>query len=131
MPITMARQIEVDSQVRRHPRREHRIASAIRVEVCGFNPRGRFFTERTLTSNISDSGCHFQLRMEVENKSVVALRIIGHRNGCETDSQPILFLVERIEPQSGGWSLGVSKLQSGPVWCEESARKSALVLAPC
>ncbi|HSY59478.1 MAG TPA: hypothetical protein VK795_07960 [Terriglobales bacterium] len=126
MTITMVHPAEVELEATRHPRREQRIASAIRLEVCGFNPYGRFFTERTLTSNISDSGCQFQLRVEVEKKSVVALRVIGHRNGCELDSRPILFQVERVEPQSGGWSLGLSKLQSGPVWCEESARRSAL-----
>jgi hypothetical protein len=38
----------------REPRRDRRITSAFRVEVCGFNRCGRFFTERTLTSNISD-----------------------------------------------------------------------------
>ncbi len=37
----------------RRPRCEQRIASAFRVEVCGFNRYGRFFTERTLTSNIT------------------------------------------------------------------------------
>ncbi len=105
----------------KYPRREQRIASAFRVEVCGFNRHGRFFTERTLTSNVSDSGCQFRLRIEVEEKSVVALRVIGHVHGCESDSRPTLFQVERIEPQANGWTLGVSKLQSVPVWCDETA----------
>jgi hypothetical protein len=112
---------EVAHVARKYPRREQRIASAFRVEVCGFNRHGRFFTERTLTSNVSDSGCQFYLRIEVEEKSVVALRVIGHVHGCECDSRPTLFQVERIEPQASGWTLGVSKLQSVPVWCDGTA----------
>jgi hypothetical protein len=54
------------SEPTRQPRREQRIASAFRVEVCGFNRHGRFFTERTLTSNISDGGCQLSLHVEVE-----------------------------------------------------------------
>lgn len=100
----------------REPRREQRIASAFRIEVCGFNRYGRFFTERTLTSNISDGGCQLSLRAEVEKDSVVALRVIERRNGCELDSRPVLFRVERIVSQAAGWTLGVSKLQPVPVW---------------
>jgi hypothetical protein len=85
----------------RRPRREQRVLSAFRVEICGFNRFGRLFTERTLTSNISDGGCQLSLLMEVEEKSVVALRVIERRNGREMDSRPALFQVERIVPQAG------------------------------
>jgi hypothetical protein len=105
----------------REPRREQRIASAFRIEVCGFNRYGRFFTERTLTSNISDGGCQLSLRAEVEKDSVVALRVIERRNGCELDSRPVLFQVERMVPHEVGWTLGVSKLQPVPVWGVEVA----------
>jgi hypothetical protein len=104
----------------REPHREQRIASAFRVEVCGFNRYGRFFTERTLTSNISDGGCQLSLRVEVEKDSIVALRVIERRNGCELDSRPVLFQVERMVPQAAGWTLGVSKLQAVPVWGAEA-----------
>jgi hypothetical protein len=105
----------------REPRREQRIASVFRIEVCGFNRFGRFFTERTLTSNISDGGCQLSLRVEVEKNSVVALRVIKHRNGCELDSRPVLFQVERMVQQACGWTVGVSKLQPLPVWGAEAA----------
>jgi hypothetical protein len=112
----------------RQPRREQRVASVFRIEVCGFNRDGRFFTERTLTSNVSDGGCQFSLRVEVEKDSVVALRVIEQRNGRELDSRPVLFQVERIVPQARGWTLGVSKLQPVPVWGVEAA--PAILLAP-
>jgi hypothetical protein len=104
----------------RELRRELRIASAFRIEVCGFNRYGRYFTERTLTSNISDGGCQLSLRVEVEKNSVVALRVIEHRNGCELDSRPVLFQVERMVSHASGWTLGVSKLQPVPVWGAET-----------
>jgi hypothetical protein len=109
------------AEIAREPRREQRIASIFRIEVCGFNRYGRFFTERTLTSNISDGGCQLSLRVEVEKNSVVALRVIKHRNGCELDSRPVLFQVERMVQQASGWTLGVSKLQPVPVWGAEAA----------
>jgi len=114
------------AELAREPRREQRIASVFRIEVCGFNRFGRFFTERTLTSNISDGGCQLSLRVEVEKNSVVALRVIEHRNGCEVDSRPALFQVKRIVPQASGWTLGVSKLQPVPVW---GAKAGAQALA--
>jgi hypothetical protein len=105
----------------REPRRERRITSAFRVEVCGFNRYGRFFTERTLTLNISDGGCQLSLQVEVEKDSILALRVIEHRNGCELNFRPALFQVERMVPQASGWTLGVSKLQPVPVWGAETA----------
>jgi hypothetical protein len=113
----------------RQPRREQRIASAFRIEVCGFNRYGRFFTERTLTSNISDGGCQLSLHVEVEKDSVVALRVIEHRNGCELDSRPVLFQVERMVAQASGWTLGVSRLQPVPVWGVESVPPTLLAPA--
>jgi hypothetical protein len=113
----------------RQPRREQRVLSAFRVEVCGFNRFGRFFTERTLTSNVSDGGCQFSLQMEVEPRSVVALRVIERRNGREMDSRPALFQVERIVPQAGKWILGVSKLLPVPVWGVEFPPESLLAPA--
>jgi hypothetical protein len=117
------------TELPRQPRREQRIASAFRVEVCGFNRYGRFFTERTLTSNISDGGCQLSLRVEVEKDSVVALRVIERRNGCELDSRPVLFQVERMVPQASGWTLGVSKLQPVPIWGVETAPSALLAPA--
>ena len=117
------------SERTRQPRREQRIASAFRVEVCGFNRHGRFFTERTLTSNISDGGCQLSLHVEVEKDSIVALRVIERRNGCELDSRPALFQVKRMVPQASGWTLGVSKLQPVPIWGAEGAQPAFLASA--
>ena len=104
------------SEPARQARREQRVTSAFRIEVCGFNRFGRFFTERTVTSDVSDGGCQLSLRVEVQKDSVVALRVIERRNGRELDSLPVLFQVERVVPQSSGWTLGISKLQKVPVW---------------
>jgi hypothetical protein len=120
---------ELNPEAGRRPRREKRLARAVRVEVCGFNRFGRFFTERTLTANISDGGCQFCLRSDVEKDSVVALRVIDHDRGREIESRPVLFQVERMEQQARGWTLGVSKLQSEPIWGVEAAQETTLATA--
>ena len=129
MTKTATHATELSPEASRHPRREKRLARAVRVEVCGFNRFGRFFTERTLTSDISDGGCQFCLRSDVEKNSVVALRVIDHNRGCEIDSRPVLFQVERMELQDRGWTLGVSKLQSEPIWGVDAARDTTLATA--
>lgn len=124
MPYAAADFTGTESQIREHARQqrcEQRIACAFRIEVCGFNRQWRFFTERTLTSNISDGGCQLSLHAEVEKDSIVALRVIERRNGCELHSRPVLFQAERMVPQASGWTLGVSKQQPVPVWCAELA----------
>ncbi|MGH9745578.1 MAG: hypothetical protein ACRD59_05645 [Candidatus Acidiferrales bacterium] len=129
MANTVTHLLESNLEATRRPRREQRLARAFRLEVCGFNRFGRFFTERTLTSDVSDSGCQFCLRIEVERDSVVALRVLGRRNGHEIDSRPVLFQVERVEQQPRGWTLGVSKLQPVPVWVVEAVRDATLATA--
>ena len=129
MTLTATHPKELNPEAGRHPRREKRLVRAVRVEVCGFNRFGRFFTERTLTSDISDGGCQFSLRSDVDKDSVVALRVIDHDRGREIDSRPVLFQVERMEQQASGWTLGVSKLQSEPIWGVEAARDATLATA--
>jgi hypothetical protein len=86
------------------------------VEVCGFNLRGRFFTERSETSNVSDGGCKFCLRTQIAPDAIVALRVIaGHKSGGQ-DTSPVLFQVVRAERDSDQWVVGAVKLQSDELW---------------
>ena len=100
-------------------KRESRHASRRTIEVSGFDRNGRFFSERTLTSDISDNGCKFDLQTEVDRQSALAIRVIHRRHGLELDSRPVLFEVARMEPQPGGWTMGASLMQPiGPWWVE-------------
>jgi|HubBroStandDraft_3_1064219.scaffolds.fasta_scaffold285705_2 hypothetical protein len=57
----------------------------IAIEICGFNILGRFFTERSETSPVSDRGCKFCLCMEIAPDAILALRVVnrGRKRGQE------------------------------------------------
>lgn len=60
--------LEIASIAPPERRDEYRETRSVPVEVSGFDVRGRFFTERTETLDVSDSGCRFQLRAELKKK---------------------------------------------------------------
>jgi hypothetical protein len=96
--------------------RPERIALQFAIEVCGFDRCGRFFTERSETSNVSAGGCEFYLRTEVEREAVVALRVIERCAQRGNNAAPVLFQVAHMERQSSGWSLGAWKLRAEDLW---------------
>jgi hypothetical protein len=107
---------ELSREANKDRRRENRVALTFPIEVCGFNRFGRFFTERTTTHDISDGGCKFRLRTEIETEAVLAIRVIARRNGKEIDSRPTLFQVMWLEKKPEGWTLGTMKLQPVALW---------------
>jgi hypothetical protein len=97
-------------------RRPERFALRFSIDVCGFDRCGHFFTERSETCDVSDGGCKFYLRTEVERDAVVALRVIDRSNRRGNDTSPVLFQVARIERESSGWALGALKLDAQDLW---------------
>lgn len=85
---------------RRHEWRESR---RVPVEVSGFDARGRFFTERTSTLDVSDSGCCFLLNAEVEEHGAVSVRVVRRRDGQMLDDPPVLFRVVWVRQPRAGW----------------------------
>jgi hypothetical protein len=108
---------ELAAKSKREQRHQPRVNLKYPIEVSGFNLRGRYFTERTFTLDVSDGGCKFRLANEVEKGSVVAIRVITRSHGQETDTRPVLFHVNWFQTLPNGWTLGVSKLQAGAAWC--------------
>jgi hypothetical protein len=98
------------------PVREERYSLEVSIEVCGFNLRGRFFTERSETSNVSDGGCNFCLRTQIAPDAIVALRVLRAHNAGGRDQPPVLFQVVRVERDSSQWKVGAIKLQSDELW---------------
>jgi hypothetical protein len=96
--------------------RAERIASQLSIEVCGFDRCGRFFTERSETCDVSDAGCKFYLRTEVEREAVVALRVIKRSDRRRSVAAPVLFQVAHMERGSSGWTLGAWKLRAEDSW---------------
>jgi PilZ domain-containing protein len=119
MTTTQAEWEELKIDTHRGRRQQPRTAAKIPIEVCGFSRHGRFFSEKTATSDVSIGGCRFDLRTDVEKESVVAIRVIKRRDGHEIDSRPILFQVNWFQVQHDGYTLGASKLQPGTLWSDE------------
>jgi hypothetical protein len=100
-------------------RLEWRESQRVAVEVSGFDRRGRFFTERTSTLDVSDSGCSFLLDAEVDKNSAVSVRVIRRRNGLMLDDPPVLFRVvwtRLIYPGRPKWTVAGAKLQPVRLW---------------
>lgn len=97
-------------------RREDRVPLGLTIEVCGFDCSLRFFTERTETFNISDSGCQFRLRIEVAQEAVVAIRVIRQNGDEEMSSKSALFRVVRVRQETHAILIGAQKLQPHNLW---------------
>jgi hypothetical protein len=100
-------------------RREWRESRSVPVEVSGFDARGRFFTERTSTLDVSESGCCFLLNVEVDERSAVSVRVVRRRNGLMFDDPPVLFRVIRAGQSHPGWpkwTVAGEKLQPVQLW---------------
>ncbi len=65
---------------------------------------------------MSDGGCKFYLRTEVEREAVVALRVIERYDQRGRWRAPVLFQVAQIERESSGWTLGALKLRPEDSW---------------
>ena len=98
------------------PVRETRYALQVSIEVCGFNLRGRFFTERCETTNVSGGGCKFCLRTQIAPESILALRVVSRHQDRGQDTAPVLFQVIHVERNSNQWTVGALKLQSDELW---------------
>jgi hypothetical protein len=97
-------------------KRPARTAQQLTIEVCGFDRCGRFFTERSETCGVSDLGCKFYPRTEVEREAVVALRVIERSDRRGNVAAPVLFQVAHMERGSSGWTLGAFKLRAEDSW---------------
>src|SRR5208282_6243106 len=119
MTTTLADWDELKIEANHDRRSQPRSAIKIQIEVCGFNCQGRFFSEKTATCDVSDGGCKFPLRTEVDKESIVTIRVITRRNGQESDARPVLFQVNWSKELPDGFTLGASKLQAGAIWPAE------------
>jgi len=75
-------------------------------------------------ASVSDRGCKFPVRAEVESRSAVAIRVICRKHGAEVNSRPALFELVRVEPMDSGWVLAAVKLQPEALWPVEPAAQS-------
>jgi hypothetical protein len=108
--------LDIQTFERPERRGELRETRSVPVEISGFDARGRFFTERTETLDVSESGCRFQLRAELEKNSAISVRVIRRRNGMMLDDPPVLFRVVWVRDTNSGWIVAGAKLQPIRLW---------------
>ncbi len=99
------------------------------IEVCGFDRYGKFFTERTETTDVSRRGCRFQLHTEILPETVVAIRVV-RKDHVKSVTSPVLFQVARTETVNDGWAAGAATLQAGDVWSVDFAALDGARMGP-
>jgi len=96
--------------VRRDPRDE----ASIFIVVSGFDAAGHFFTEHTITANVSDNGCCFRLNHELSFDALIAIQTAAERN--DTGQRPALYQVAWMERLAKGALVGVARLHGDSAW---------------
>jgi hypothetical protein len=108
---------ELSLEASQDRRRERRIPLAFPVEVSGFDQNGRYFSEQTMTTDISESGCRFYLKIRVDRGAMVALKVVSRGGSKALPDRPLLFQVARVTQEGDGWVVGAVKLQPESLWC--------------
>ena len=107
---------ELTEEAQRDRRREPRLKLPYPVEVYGFDRAGHYFSERTVTLNVSPGGCMLDLKHQPEEQGVLAIRRTARDGTRMPEQKPMLFVVCWTQRLGRRWAVGVSKLQSGDFW---------------
>jgi len=107
---------ELTAEAQRDRRREPRLKLPFPVEVYGFDAQGHYFTERTVTLNVSSGGCMLELKHQPEEGGVLAIRRVARDGARSAEHKPVLFMVCWSHKVTRRSIVGVSKLQSGDMW---------------
>jgi PilZ domain len=97
-------------------RQGKRVVIAFPIEISGFDSAGRIFRERSVTSDVSEQGCKFDLLRELKGGDVIAIQLVSPGKDRPEKSPPLLFEVAWVCPSTHGWAVGASKLQPENIW---------------
>ncbi|HMD30530.1 MAG TPA: PilZ domain-containing protein [Candidatus Acidoferrales bacterium] len=107
---------ELTEEAHRDRRREPRLNLPYAIEVYGFDGSGHYFMERTVTLNVSSSGCMVELKHRPEQKSVLAILRVSRDGTRSAEHRPMLFQVCWTHKAGRRWTVGASKLQPDDMW---------------
>lgn len=107
---------ELSEEANSDRRRERRINLGIPIELFGFDSANQYFTERSVTINISKSGCQFPLKTRVNEKTVVAIRVTLPARAKQVPQRPALFLISWVRRAGEKWAVGAANLQTENIW---------------
>jgi hypothetical protein len=102
---------ELSEAAKTDRRREKRFNLAFSIELFGFDSANQYFTERTTTVNVSKSGCQFCLKHQLNERTVVAIRLTPPEGTNAIPRKPVLFLISWVQRAGDLWALGASTLQ--------------------
>jgi PilZ domain len=97
-------------------RRRSRVAIAFPIEVSGMGVTGTAFHDRTLTTDVSESGCQFPFERKLCIGEHLSLRLVNTDFAKLTGTKTQLFEVVWVEPNNMAWVIGARKLQAGNIW---------------
>ena len=104
-----------DAVVKAHPlvRREARVGVSLALQVSGFDRNGRFFTERTSTSDFSENGCSFRLNVLTAPNAILALVPVGD---TAESARPVFYRVIWTKELSSGVAVGATRVAGENAW---------------
>jgi hypothetical protein len=108
---------ELSEEAQRDRRTERRVNLSFPIEIFGFDKSNHYFTERSVTINVSQGGCGFEIKTPVAARTVVAIRLVSRRGGQPFPHRPVLFVISWVKKmEKDRWAVGASKLQPENLW---------------
>ncbi len=107
---------ELSAEVSRDRRKGRRLALVFPIVVSGLDSSGHFFTERTKTMDISETGCRFYLKARLKPGDVLAIRLIRPQDSRPNQEKQFLFEIAWVAPEGDAWVVGAAKLQPENIW---------------
>jgi hypothetical protein len=92
------------------------MALSFPIEVSGIDCASKPFCDRTVTNDVSDEGCRFELFRGLRCGDVITIRVVPRSRSEESNTKGLRFEVMWVETTSRGWSIGASKLQPENIW---------------
>lgn len=107
---------QLSQEIHQDRRKGKRVPLTFPIEVSGFDPTARLFMERTVTTDVSEVGCRFQVKTQLSRGDVVAIKLLNRGSGPSTACKPLLFQIVWVRRDSEGWTAGALMLQPENIW---------------
>jgi hypothetical protein len=98
---------------RRHCRR---VLLSFPIKVSGFDLNGQPFSDLSVTTDVSDQGCRFDLLRQVQLGDVLTIQLVDRSSGKPSDERAPQFRVAWVWPSERGWSVGVTLVHEQNFW---------------
>jgi hypothetical protein len=94
-------------------RRSKRVRLAFEIQVSGQDASGGKFYERAITNDVNSQGCQFDFLRQLHSGDRISIRLA--KGGAGSNSEHPFEVVWAV-PGYHGWTIGVTQLDSAPIW---------------